>query len=240
MREEAHRSPAYAGRPGVRLARNPLQRALYLSAGTVSLGLAALGLFIRGLLPTTPFLLLAAYCYGRSSPRMYRWIYQHRVFGPILIDWEDHRSLSQRTKTIGIASVWIGILLSIGILQLTVPPPRLAYLQSLLVLVATGVTLFLATRPTAVRIPGDGVRYMGPGRRTKTLTIGVLWVGLLAAAALYHLQSPSPTPTPILAHIALLTAGLVFTPLVATLRREPLARRRRTMPPAAHGPLGEA
>lgn len=228
MKEQARPAPTWAQRPGVRLARNPLQRALYMSAGTVSLALATLGLFIRGLLPTTPFLLLAAYCYGRSSPRMYHWIYTHRVFGPILVDWEDHRSLSRRTKAVGIASVWIGILLSIVILQFTAPPARLGYLQALLVLVATSVTVFLATRPTATRTDDpEVVRYLGPGLHAKTLTIGVLWTGLIACATILHLQAPAVPP---LGYITPLAIGLTVTPLVATARREPLPRRRRWKP----------
>lgn len=184
-------------RAGLRLARNPLQRALYLVLGTLSLGLATLGLFIRGFLPTTPFLLLAAYCYGRSSERMYRWIYGHRVFGPILNDWEQHRSLSHRTKRVGIASVWVGILVSMSVLHFTVPAAREVYLQAMLLVIATSVTVFLATRPTSLdttsgmsQIPRRGLTV-----RTKAFAVSVLWLGLLAAAMVLQVQAADP-PAP--------------------------------------------
>jgi uncharacterized protein len=218
-------------RPGVRLARNPLQRALYLIVGTISLGLAALGVFIRGLLPTTPFLLLAAYCYGRSSERMYRWIYTHRIFGPILIDWEDHRSLSPRTKTIAVSSVWIGIAFSILVLHFTAPVARQGYLQALLVLIATGVSVFLSTRPTTHQQHPGTYLITGPSRRAKSFALGVLWVGLIIAAAILILQTQLAHPILVL----LAAIGLLLSPLVATARSGPLPpRRRRSTQDEAH------
>ncbi|MCU0941086.1 MAG: YbaN family protein [Hydrogenophaga sp.] len=66
-------------------------------AGTVSLGLGIVGVVLPGL-PTTPFVLLAAACYARASPRLHRWLRAHRLFGPMVRDWETHRSLTRRTK----------------------------------------------------------------------------------------------------------------------------------------------
>lgn len=66
-------------------------------AGTVSLGLGILGVVLPGL-PTTPFVLLAATCYARASPRLHGWLRAHRLFGPMVRDWEAHRSLTRRTK----------------------------------------------------------------------------------------------------------------------------------------------
>lgn len=66
-------------------------------AGSVSLGLGILGVVLPGL-PTTPFVLLAAACYAKASPRLHGWLRAHRLFGPMVRDWETHRSLSRRTK----------------------------------------------------------------------------------------------------------------------------------------------
>lgn len=145
MAEPAHEAP-----PGVRIARDPLRRGLYMAAGTFFLALGAAGTVVP-LLPTTPFLLLTAYCYSRSSKRLQNWLYTHPRFGPVLNDWEQHRSLSRKTKTIGISAVWIGIAGSIVTLHFTTAPHLFPYLTAFLLLVATSVTFFLATRPSGPR-----------------------------------------------------------------------------------------
>jgi uncharacterized membrane protein YbaN (DUF454 family) len=78
--------------------------------GTVSLGLGIVGVVLPGL-PTTPFVLLAAACYARASPRLHGWLREHRLFGPMVRDWEAHRSLTRRTKRIAQGSmlVMVGI-----------------------------------------------------------------------------------------------------------------------------------
>lgn len=139
--------PAIGEPHGVKPASDPLRRSLYMAAGTLFLGLGAAGTVLP-LLPTTPFLLLTAYCYSRSSKRLQHWLYTHPRFGPVLSDWEQHRSLSRRTKTIGIATVWIGIAGSILALHLTTATRLFPYLAALLLLVAISVSVFLATRPT--------------------------------------------------------------------------------------------
>jgi len=80
-------------------------------AGTVSLGLGIVGIVLPGL-PTTPFVLLAAACYARASPRLHRWLLQHRLFGPLVRDWETHRSLTRRTKTVAQVSMVVMVGLS--------------------------------------------------------------------------------------------------------------------------------
>lgn len=72
--------------------------------GFVFLGIAALGVFLP-LLPTTPFVLLAAACFAKSSERMHRWILANGTFGPMVRDWEEKRCISCRVKTIAITSM---------------------------------------------------------------------------------------------------------------------------------------
>ena len=73
----------------------------------VTVGFVAVGLGIAGIvlpvLPTTPFLLLAAACFARSSPRFHQWLLRHRSFGPIVSEWERHRAIAWRTKLWAIA-----------------------------------------------------------------------------------------------------------------------------------------
>lgn len=72
--------------------------------GFVFLGLALLGIFLP-LLPTTPFVLLAAGCFAQSSERMHRWILGNPTFGPMVRAWEEKRCVSCRVKLIAISSM---------------------------------------------------------------------------------------------------------------------------------------
>ena len=74
-----------------------LRRSLYLLLAYLSLGLGVIGIFVPGL-PTTPFVLLAAWAAARGSTRLHRWLQNHRVFGPMVRDWERERAVSRRAK----------------------------------------------------------------------------------------------------------------------------------------------
>ncbi len=77
---------------------------LYLSLGLLFLALALLGVLLPGL-PTTPFILLAAGCFSKSSSRLYNWLLGNRLFGPMIRDWETHRTISRRVRNIAVASM---------------------------------------------------------------------------------------------------------------------------------------
>jgi uncharacterized protein len=82
--------------------RSPWMRAVFLGAGSLCVLLGLIGLFLP-LLPTTPFLLLAAACYARGSRRFYDWLLANRTFGPLIHEWRKHRSIPYRTKISAIA-----------------------------------------------------------------------------------------------------------------------------------------
>ena len=84
-------------------------RLLLWLLGAISLALGLIGLFLP-VLPTTPFMLLAAACFARSSPRFHRWLLGHRTFGPIVSEWERHRAIPWRAKlwAIGLMSTTLG------------------------------------------------------------------------------------------------------------------------------------
>ena len=80
-------------------------------AGSVSLALGLVGVVLPGL-PTTPFVLLAAACYARASPRLHGWLLNHRFMGPMVRDWETPRSLTRRSKTVAQVSMVVMVGLS--------------------------------------------------------------------------------------------------------------------------------
>ena len=87
---------------------------LFTALGFLALGLAGIGVVLP-LLPTTPFVLLAAACFARSSPRFHRWLLGNRVFGPMLRRWQEERCVSRRTKAVAIALIVATFALSIGV-----------------------------------------------------------------------------------------------------------------------------
>lgn len=74
-----------------------MQRIILLIIGWLAMGLATLGVILP-LLPTTPFLLLAAWCFARSSPRFHHWLLHRSVFGPYLRHWQRYRALPPGAK----------------------------------------------------------------------------------------------------------------------------------------------
>lgn len=93
------------------LHRSRVMRWLLWLAGSVSLALGLIGVVLPGL-PTTPFVLLAAACYAKASPRLHGRLLNHRFMGPMVRDWEQHRSLTRRTKTVAQVSMVVMVGLS--------------------------------------------------------------------------------------------------------------------------------
>lgn len=94
------------------MTRSAPVRWLLWTVGSLSLLLGLIGVVLPGL-PTTPFVLLAAACYAKASPRLHAWLLNHRLTGPMLRDWEAHRSLTRRTKTVAVVSMLLMVSLSI-------------------------------------------------------------------------------------------------------------------------------
>jgi len=86
-------------------------KSLYIVAGVLALLLGILGIFLP-LLPTTPFLLLASWCFARGSSRLHRWLLSHRVFGVYLRNFEAGRGIPLRAKIVATVMLWGSLLLA--------------------------------------------------------------------------------------------------------------------------------
>lgn len=91
-------------------------RALLWVCGVMSLLLGAIGVVLPGL-PTTPFVLLAGACFVRASPRAHAWLLRNRLFGPLLRQWEENRSIPPRVKRTALAMMSLMVLVSLWFLQ---------------------------------------------------------------------------------------------------------------------------
>ena len=76
--------------------------------GIVSFALAVVGLFLP-LLPTTPLLLLAAWCFVRSSPRLYAWLMDHPKFGPYIRNFRENKAIPLHVKVVSVTLIWLTI-----------------------------------------------------------------------------------------------------------------------------------
>ncbi len=95
----------------VQLQRNPAIRYALLAVGWLSVVLGVIGIFLP-VLPTTPFLLLAAACFMRSSKRFYLWLVNHRRLGPWIVDYLDGQGIPLKAKVYAIGLMWLSIGLS--------------------------------------------------------------------------------------------------------------------------------
>ncbi len=87
--------------PGDRPLPSAPVRWLLIAAGLMAVALGVAGAFLP-VLPTTPFMLLAAACFARASPRLDRMLTESKMFGPAILEWRAHRSMPWRTKLVAI------------------------------------------------------------------------------------------------------------------------------------------
>lgn len=74
-----------------------MKRHFYLAAGLASVALGSIGIILP-LLPTVPFMILAAFCFANSSPRLESWLVEHHIFGAHIKNWRDRRAITRRGK----------------------------------------------------------------------------------------------------------------------------------------------
>lgn len=126
----------------------PVRRGVYFAIGSVSVTLGVIGIFVP-LWPTTCFLLLAGWCFARSSRRAERWLYENRLFGRYLREYREWGIISGRVRRWSVTTLWVFIGASAIVFA-----GRL-WVVALLMLVAGAVTLHLYSLPTEVRVRTD-------------------------------------------------------------------------------------
>ncbi len=121
-----------------------MKKILLVTAGNLSLSLGIAGIFLP-VLPTTPFLLLSAACYVRSSKKLYLWLIHHRVFGLYIRSYILYKAISLRAKIISISALWIVMVSTIFFFI------SLSWLRILLFCIGIGVTVYLVYLKTLTK-----------------------------------------------------------------------------------------
>ena len=116
-------------------------RLLLVAAGWVSLALGVIGIVVP-LMPTTVFVLLAAYCFARSSERFHRWLLEHRLFGPMVRNFREGRGLPRAARFRAVALIWLTMALSMWLIGDW-------WAVVLLVVIGTTLTVYLYRLPCA-------------------------------------------------------------------------------------------
>ncbi|ENH95937.1 hypothetical protein J416_13474 [Gracilibacillus halophilus YIM-C55.5] len=116
-----------------------MKRILWMIGGSISLIIGFIGIFLP-LLPTTPLVLLAGFCYGKSSPRLHQWLMTNKYFGHYLVDYQKGNGVPVRVKVFATIIVWSSVLFTLTVI------PLLA-VKLFMVLVALGVSIFIMTSP---------------------------------------------------------------------------------------------
>ena len=115
------------------------KRIAWILTGLVSLALGSLGVFLP-LLPTTPFILVSAFAFAKSSDRLHQWLVDHDVFGPLIANWREHGAISRKTKIVSIASM-------VAILAISTLLGVQTYIIVIQAVVLSCSATFILTRP---------------------------------------------------------------------------------------------
>ena len=120
---------------------NQLLKLILITAGTIFVGLGIVGIFLP-ILPTTPFLLLAAACYARSSKRFYDWLLDNKWFGAYIKNYREGRGVPLKVKVFTVSLLWITILFSVFFVVSDF------WIKIILIVISIGVTIHILTIKT--------------------------------------------------------------------------------------------
>lgn len=117
----------------------------YLVVGWLSLALGTIGIVLP-LLPTTPFVLLSAYCFSKSSVRFHHWLLTHKLFGPLVRDWEQGGVIRIKAKILATVSIVLMLSLSFSLLNLSV------WAMGGISASVACVMIYIWTRPSSIQV----------------------------------------------------------------------------------------
>lgn len=123
----------------------PFTRLLLLLSGWIAVVLATLGVVLP-LLPTTPFLLLAAWCFSRSSPRFHHWLLYRSWFGGYIRHWQEHKGLPRKAKRRAVIVILVTFAVSLWLV-------KLIYIRLLLLLILACLLIFMLRLPETEEMP---------------------------------------------------------------------------------------
>lgn len=118
-----------------------IRRGLLTALGFIAVGLGVVGAFLP-VLPTVPFLLLASWCFWKSSPRYHTWLLNHKRFGPVIRDFQQDKAISKRIKIRVVSLLWLSILATV------VFAAKTWWLRGILLIIAVGVTIHILSFKT--------------------------------------------------------------------------------------------
>ncbi|WP_081991007.1 YbaN family protein [Pseudoalteromonas piratica] len=120
-------------------------RSFWLVIGLLSLMLGVIGIFLP-LLPTTPFVLLSAFCFSKSSTRLHNWLLNHHLFGHLISDWDKYGVIRLKVKIIATSSMLLLVSYPLVFLSFA------TWLKAIVGVTIACVLLFIWTRPSQPRI----------------------------------------------------------------------------------------
>ena len=116
-----------------------MRNILLMTIGWLTVVLAIIGIFLP-LLPTVPFLLVAAWCFTQSSPRCRAWLFNHRILGPLVQQWSGQKTIPLPVKLRAIVSIWAGMIISMLLV-------KKIYLVVMLAIIGSAVSFYIWRRP---------------------------------------------------------------------------------------------
>lgn len=120
------------------------KNALLICIAWLSLALGFIGVFLP-ILPTTPFAILSAYLFSKSSPRLHQWLLRQPLLGPVIIEWERHGVIRMKAKVISTAMI-------VALFSYTLIFVKVALVVKVIVtLIGLSVLSFIWSRPSAPR-----------------------------------------------------------------------------------------
>ncbi len=120
-----------------------MTRLIWNACGLIFVGIGIVGAFVP-LLPTVVFMLVAAFCFARGSPRLHDWLLNHRQFGPPIRDWRENGAIRRPAKRMAMAAIALSFVLSLGL-------GAKVWVLGLQALALGAVSVFILTRPEGPR-----------------------------------------------------------------------------------------